>query len=44
MFVVVLKIFLGGSILNNGSVKVLEDKELDCQPPPRFVKVLKNNN
>lgn len=32
--------FLGGSILKDGPVKVLEDKELDSQPNPRVVKVL----
>lgn len=36
------KIFLGGSIQNDGPVKVLEDKELKQQPSPRIVKVSKN--
>ncbi|MCJ8728208.1 hypothetical protein PDJAM_G00001740 [Pangasius djambal] len=32
------QIFLGGSIQNDGPVKVLEDKELEKQPSPRIVK------
>lgn len=35
------KIFLGGSIQNDGLVKVVEDKELEQQPSPRIVKVCK---
>uniref|UniRef100_A0A3B1J3G3 Methanethiol oxidase n=1 Tax=Astyanax mexicanus TaxID=7994 RepID=A0A3B1J3G3_ASTMX len=34
-------VFLGGSIQNDGPVKVLEDSELDSQPSPRIVKVHK---
>lgn len=30
--------FLGGSIQNDSNVKVIEDKELDAQPAPVFVK------
>jgi len=33
------QVFLGGSILKDGPVKVLEDKELDSQPTPLIVKV-----
>ncbi len=33
------KVFLAGSILKDGPVKVLEDKELDNQPAPRILKV-----
>uniref|UniRef100_A0A8C1SG58 Methanethiol oxidase n=1 Tax=Cyprinus carpio TaxID=7962 RepID=A0A8C1SG58_CYPCA len=32
------KVFLAGSILKDGPVKVLEDKELDSQPAPRIIK------
>lgn len=32
------QIFLSGSILKNGPVKVLEDQELKCQPEPVIVK------
>uniref|UniRef100_A0A672QDS6 Methanethiol oxidase n=1 Tax=Sinocyclocheilus grahami TaxID=75366 RepID=A0A672QDS6_SINGR len=32
------QVFLGGSILKDGPVKVLEDKELDSQPTPRILK------
>uniref|UniRef100_A0A8C1HCK3 Methanethiol oxidase n=1 Tax=Cyprinus carpio carpio TaxID=630221 RepID=A0A8C1HCK3_CYPCA len=32
------QIFLGGSILKDGPVKVLEDKELNSQPTPRILK------
>ncbi|XP_046415365.1 methanethiol oxidase [Neodiprion fabricii] len=32
------QIFLGGSILSDGKVRVVEDKELDKQPEPVFVK------
>ncbi|XP_022529634.1 methanethiol oxidase [Astyanax mexicanus] len=32
------QVFLGGSIQNDGPVKVLEDSELDSQPSPRIVK------
>ncbi|XP_073465264.1 methanethiol oxidase-like isoform X2 [Aquarana catesbeiana] len=32
------QIFLGGSILKGGAVKVLEDQELKCQPDPVFIK------
>ncbi|XP_062394305.1 methanethiol oxidase [Sardina pilchardus] len=32
------QIFLGGSIIKGGPVKVLEDKELDSQPPRRVIK------
>ena len=33
----ILKVFLGGSICNDGGVKVTEDKELSSQPDPVFV-------
>ncbi|XP_012259050.2 methanethiol oxidase [Athalia rosae] len=32
------QVFLGGSILSDGKIRVLEDKELDKQPDPVFVK------
>ncbi|KAM6967973.1 methanethiol oxidase [Aplochiton taeniatus] len=32
------QVFLGGSILNDGLVKVLEDPEEQSQPPPRIIK------
>uniref|UniRef100_A0A8C9QH63 Methanethiol oxidase n=1 Tax=Spermophilus dauricus TaxID=99837 RepID=A0A8C9QH63_SPEDA len=32
------QIFLGGSIVKGGSVQVLEDQELQCQPEPLVVK------
>lgn len=32
------QVFLGGSIQNDSQVKVLEDKELDSQPPPCVIK------
>uniref|UniRef100_A0A8C1JLI5 Methanethiol oxidase n=1 Tax=Cyprinus carpio TaxID=7962 RepID=A0A8C1JLI5_CYPCA len=32
------QVFLAGSILKDGPVKVLEDKELDSQPAPRIIK------
>ncbi|XP_029393900.1 methanethiol oxidase [Mus pahari] len=32
------RIFLGGSIVKGGSVQVLEDQELTCQPEPLVVK------
>ncbi|CAB1334712.1 unnamed protein product [Coregonus sp. 'balchen'] len=32
------QLFLGGSILNDGPVKVLEDPENQSQPPPRTIK------
>ncbi|XP_027717373.1 methanethiol oxidase [Vombatus ursinus] len=32
------QIFIGGSIVRGGPVKVLEDKELKCQPEPLVVK------
>ncbi|XP_077320005.1 LOW QUALITY PROTEIN: methanethiol oxidase-like [Lithobates pipiens] len=32
------QIFLGGSIVKGGAVKVLEDQELKCQPDPVFIK------
>lgn len=32
------QIFLGGTIVADGKVRVLEDKELDAQPQPVFVK------
>ncbi|XP_016333207.1 selenium-binding protein 1-like [Sinocyclocheilus anshuiensis] len=32
------QVFLAGSILKDGPVKVLEDKELDSQPAPRILK------
>ncbi|XP_073465261.1 methanethiol oxidase-like [Aquarana catesbeiana] len=32
------QIFLAGSILKGGAVKVLEDQELKCQPDPVFIK------
>nr|AFK10813.1 selenium-binding protein 1 [Callorhinchus milii] len=31
------QVFFGGSILKGGPVKVVEDKELETQPKPRFV-------
>lgn len=36
-----LQVFLGGSIINDGKVKVLEDPENQPQPPPRIIKVPK---
>ena len=35
--IIILQIFLGGSICRDGSVKVTEDKELSAQPEPAFV-------
>lgn len=32
------QVFLGGSILSDGSIRVIEDEELDSQPDPVFVK------
>lgn len=36
-----LQVFLGGSIINDSKVKVLEDPENQPQPPPRIIKVPK---
>lgn len=36
-----LQVFLGGSIINDSKVKVLEDPENQPQPKPRIIKVLK---
>lgn len=35
----VFQVFLGGSIVSDGPVKVLEDFEEQEQPSPRFIKV-----
>lgn len=34
-----LQVFLGGSIVNDSKVKVLEDPENQPQPKPRIIKV-----
>lgn len=34
-----LQVFLGGSIINDSKVKVLEDPENQPQPQPRIIKV-----